>query len=42
MGSTGVGILVDVEWQPPGADLSGAGDGEHGGANHWQQERAGL
>ena len=26
--------MIDSERQPPGADLGGAGDGEHGGADN--------
>ena len=34
--------VIDSERQPPGADLGGAGDGEHGGADNRPQGRAGL
>ena len=34
--------VIDSERQPPGADLGGAGDGEHGGADNRPPGRAGL
>ena len=40
--SAGLQSVIDSERQPPCADLGGAGDGEHSGADNRPPGRAGL